>query len=44
MRGRFARSGLYTFRLCEAMRTLFVIAPAVLFLYASGVFSWAVVP
>ena len=37
----FIRSGLYTSRLCEAMQSLFVIAPAVLFLYA---FTWAVVP
>nr|DAH31631.1 MAG TPA: hypothetical protein [Caudoviricetes sp.] len=34
MRGHFARSGLYTFGLCEAMQALLMIAPAVLFLYA----------
>nr|DAE01681.1 MAG TPA: hypothetical protein [Siphoviridae sp. ctkyp1] len=44
MRGHFARSGLYTSGLREAMRTLFVIAPAVLFLYAFRRFAWTVVP
>nr|DAU67480.1 MAG TPA: hypothetical protein [Caudoviricetes sp.] len=44
MRGRFARPGIYVSGSCEAMRSLFVIAPAVLFLYALGVFTWAVVP
>nr|DAL74124.1 MAG TPA: hypothetical protein [Caudoviricetes sp.] len=44
MRGCFAQSGLYVSRLYEAMQALFVITPAVLFLYAFRRFAWVIVP